>query len=205
MKRLQLCRVRKLKLYSNLSLSCCPFQSYPALKCNIMQHVVKQSHSLPKCAFNDVLPTFFGGSVNGYNCDDPVNGALVETILVALSVESSSRVLEKRSFRKQEAPGNYQWQRNMRTPVFLQRIQRGVVCQRVHSPENERISPENRWLGDEMFFENGPFTGDLLIFWGVYQYIDNLIRCRGSRRPTKPFKWPKTLESYRPQGRERWM
>ena len=99
MKRLQLRRVRKLKLYRNLSLSCCPFQSYPALKCNIMQHVVKQSHSPPKCE-QRVLPTFFGGSVNGYNCDDPVNGALVEAILVALSVESrSSRALEKRSFR----------------------------------------------------------------------------------------------------------
>jgi len=37
--------------------------------------------------------------VNGYNCDDPVNGALVEAILVALSVESSSsRVSEKRAF-----------------------------------------------------------------------------------------------------------
>ena len=37
--------------------------------------------------------------MNGYNCDDPVNGALVEAILVALSVESSSsRVSEKRAF-----------------------------------------------------------------------------------------------------------
>ncbi len=26
------------------------------------------------------------------------------------------------------------------------------------------------WLGDEMFFENGPFIGDLLVFWGVYRY-----------------------------------
>ena len=52
------------------------------------------------------------------------------------------------------------------------------------------------------------FCGHVNFCGGVYTDRPTTLRrcpisCRGSRRPMKPFKWPKVLESYRPQIRER--
>jgi len=103
------------------------------------------------------------------------------------------------------APGNYQWQWNMRTLFFS----KGGCLPNDILPQKTNTSPENQCLEDEheIFFETGAFCGHVNFCGGVYtiQQLCSVapIRCRGSRRPMKPFKWPKVLESYRPQRRER--
>ena len=106
------------------------------------------------------------------------------------------------------ALGNYQWQWNMRTLFFSKG---GCLPKDILPPKLTHPLKINGWkINMKCSFKLVPFLWTCqFLWWGIYRIYSPTslrrcpIRCRGSRRPMKPFKWPKVLESYRPQMRER--